>query len=77
MPMDEHTAINGRRGSVADHSTDSDVEERHHMEMQHQAGQSNREQQRRDVSALLGEKMLQGWTLLGDQCPRYELMHAS
>jgi len=47
------------------------------MEMQHQAGQSNREQQRRDVSALLGEKMLQGWTLLGDQCPRYELMHAS
>lgn len=26
-------------------------------------------QQQREVSAMLGEKMLQGWTLLGDQCP--------
>lgn len=32
--------------------------------------QRNLERARNDVSQALGEKMLQGWTLLGDQCPR-------
>lgn len=52
-----HVAVNGT-GHVP--QSDSDIEESHNV--------SNMTQ--RDVSQALGEKMLQGWTLLGDQCPR-------
>ena len=62
--------MNGCHGSAADHGTDSDVEERLEIEMQQQASSAAHSQQRREVSGLLGEKMLQGWTLLGDTCPR-------
>ena len=54
---------------LEDHGTDSDVDERLEMEAQHTRSSAQLQQQR-DVSAMLGEKMLQGWTLLGDTCPR-------
>ncbi len=68
--MERRPLVNGGHGSLADHGTDSDVEERLEMEMQQQASSSAQSSQRREVSGLLGEKMLQGWTLLGDTCPR-------
>lgn len=66
----EHHLVNGGHDTPADHQTDSDVEDRHQMEMLQRSTQMSRAEQQRDVSALLGEKMLQGWTLLGDCCPR-------
>ena len=65
---------NGCHSTPADHGMDSDLEDRldqlHEVDLPQQARSSARLQQQRDVSALLGEKMLQGWTLLGDTCPR-------
>ena len=39
--------------------TDSDVEDRNHTEILRQSRVNDRSQQRMDVSALLGERMLQ------------------
>ena len=68
--MEAPAMLNGCHSTPADHGMDSDVEDRVEMDLPQQARSSARLQQQRDVSALLGEKMLQGWTLLGDTCPR-------
>ena len=52
-----HITLNG---SAHIPHTDGDVEEDHSSSPMTQS----------NVSQALGEKMLQGWTLLGDQCPR-------
>ena len=50
----------GLNGTGHGQLSDSDIEESQNVSSMTQ----------RDVSQALGEKMLQGWTLLGDQCPR-------
>lgn len=116
--MEEQRHLNGGHDNAVNVETDSDVEDRNHVEVLRQSRANGRSQPRMDVSALLGERMLQvicrtccrhicsqvsialsmscrtqnhkqygifavghvvnghhislmqGWTLLGDLCPR-------
>ena len=57
--MDEQRHLNGGHDNPVNVETDSDVEDRNHFEVTRQSRAAVQSQQRRDVSALLGEKMLQ------------------
>ena len=68
--MASQAVVNGGPGTHAEHETDSDGDEVFPVgAVQQSSAAAARAQQQRDVSSMLGEKMLQGWTLLGDQCP--------
>ena len=57
--MEEQRHLNGGHDNAVNVETDSDVEDRNHIEVLRQSRADGRSQQRMDVSALLGERMLQ------------------
>ena len=71
MAMASRELVNGEPGTHIVPGTDSDGDEGFLLPraVQLSYAAADRAQQQREVSAMLGEKMLQGWTLLGDQCP--------
>ena len=57
--MEEQRHLNGGHDNAVNVETDSDVEDGNHVEVLRQSRANGRSQPRMDVSALLGERMLQ------------------